>query len=219
MRELGTLADSVVFIGGAIAPLLHTDSPLPGPRATKDVDGVIASHRYDDSERLHRALRKQQFRHVTADGTHMHRWVAPSGELLDLLPVGEHAGGTGNAWDAAAISSAVSVTIDGVTFRHAAAPAFIAMKLDAFKDRGEGDARSSHDIEDVLALIASRPTIVADVRAADPALISRLHTFAANLLESGIAEEIVAAHLNNADDRASAVRVTLHRIGEIAALA
>jgi predicted nucleotidyltransferase len=219
VRELGPLADSVVFVGGAIAPLLHTESPLPAPRATKDVDGVVASHRYADSERLHRALRKQGFRHVTAAGAHVHRWVAPSGELLDLLPVGDHSGGTGNTWDAAAIASAISVTIDGVTFRHAAAPAFIAMKLEAFKDRGEGDARASHDIEDVVALIASRPTIVTEVRAADPEVRARVREFALKLIESGVAEEIIAAHLNNADDRASAVRVTLHRIHGFAALA
>jgi len=43
----------------------------------------------------------------------------------------------------------------------------------------------------------------------------RVAAFAARLLESGIAEEVVAAHLNNADDVALAVRLTMKRIGEI----
>jgi len=216
-RELGTLANEVVFIGGAIAPLLHTDSLLPHPRPTKDVDGVIASHNYSSSARLHGALRQRGFRHDLSDTAHVHRWVAPNGELFDLIPSGGHAGGSGSAWDAEAIASAISVTLDGVAFRHASAPAFIAMKIDAFNDRGGGDARSSHDVEDVIALIASRSTIVADVDAAHAAVRSRVRSFASRLLDAGIAEEVVAAHLNNADDPAFTVRLTLTRIQEIAA--
>ena len=218
VRELGSLADDVVFIGGAIAPLLHTDSVLPRTRPTKDVDGVIDSHKYGDSDRLHRTLRELGFVHDTSSAAHMHRWIARSGVLFDLVPAGDHAGGSGNAWDAAALSSAIAVTIEGSTFRHASAPAFIAMKVEAFNDRGEGDARSSHDIEDVAALIACRPSIVSDVEHADPAVRARVSAFASNFMNSGIAEEILAAHLNNADDVGSAVRITGERIEAMALL-
>lgn len=217
-RELGPLADEVVFIGGAIAPLLHTDSPLPSPRATKDVDGVIASHRYGDSDRLHAALRQRGFRHDVTAAAHVHRWVAPSGELFDLVPSGSHVGGSGNQWDVAVIVSAITLTMDGVTFRHASAPAFIAMKIEAFKDRGEGDARGSHDIEDIVALIASRPAIVTEIDAAASNVRSKVRGFAASLLAAGIAEEVISAQLNNAEDPASAVAFTLAQIEEIAAL-
>ena len=218
VRELGPLADEVVFIGGAIAPLLHSDSPLPSPRATKDVDGVIASHRYGDLERLHDALRQRGFRHDVTETAHVHRWVAPSGELFDLVPSGSHVGGSGNEWDVAAIESAITVTMDGVTFRHVSAPAFMAMKIEAFKDRGEGDARASHDIEDIVALIASRPTIVSEIDASAINVRSKLRGFAARLLEAGIAEEVISAQLNNAEDPASAVASTLKQLNEIAAL-
>lgn len=217
-RELGTLADEVVFIGGAIAPLLHTESPLPRPRATRDVDGVIASHSYGDSERLHDALRQRGFRHDMSDTAHMHRWVAPSGELLDLVPSGSHIGGSGNEWDAAAIESATAVTMDGITFRHASAPAFFAMKIEAFKDRGGRDARDSQDIEDIIALIASRPTITSEIDSAASNVRSKVRAFASSLLDAGIAEEVISAQLNNAEDPASAVESTLKRMEEIAAL-
>ena len=42
-RKLGSLCDRMVFIGGAVAPLLHTDQVMPSPRATEGV----ASH-FDD---------------------------------------------------------------------------------------------------------------------------------------------------------------------------
>lgn len=216
--DLGALANDVVFIGGAIAPLLHTSSPLPRPRPTKDVDGVLASYRYGDADQLHQALRERGFRHDTTRTGHIHRWIAPSGVLFDLVPAGDHIGGSGNPWDAEAISSAVDVTVEGVTFRHASAPAFIAMKLAAFGDRGGGDVRASHDVEDVVALIASRETIVRDIDSAAPAVRDRLRAFAVSLLGSGLAEEIVAGHLNNADDRALTLRVTLDRIQKLALL-
>ena len=40
---LGEFAEEVVFIGGAIAPLLQLDPPFPEARPTKDIDGVVAS--------------------------------------------------------------------------------------------------------------------------------------------------------------------------------
>ena len=216
VRELGALADEVVFIGGAIAPLLHTSSPLPHPRPTKDVDGVLASRRYADAGRLHRSLRAVGFSHDLMHKSHMHRWISPSGVMFDLAPAGDQPGGSGSAWDAEAIASAIEATVDGVTFRHASATAFMAMKLAAFRDRGADDPRSSHDLEDVLALIASRETIVTDVTHASPAIRAHLKAFASGFMESGIAEEVAAGHLNNADDRATTLRVTLERILEIA---
>lgn len=218
VRELGALANDVVFIGGAIAPLLHTSSPLPHPRPTKDVDGVLASRRYVDAGRLHRSLRALGFSHDVSHKGHMHRWISPSGVIFDLVPAGDHAGGSGSTWDAEAIASAVETTVDGATFRHASAPAFMAMKLAALHDRGADDLRGSHDLEDILALIASRETIVGDVKDASSAIRARLRAFANAYLASGIAEEVAAGHLNNADDRAATLRSTLERIRGIAAL-
>ena len=82
-----------------------------------------------------------------------------------------------------------------------------------------GDLRSSKDIEDIVALIVSRSAVVADIDGADIATRSRARSFATNLLNTGVAEEVLAAQLNNADDPASAIRLTLKRLREIARLA
>jgi predicted nucleotidyltransferase len=218
VRELHEVAEHVVFIGGAIAPLLHTSSLLPRPRPTKDVDGLLASHRYADAADVHASLRAHGFRHDTAHAAHVHRWISPDGIPFDLVPAGAHLGGSGNPWDAEAVASAIHVTIDGVTFRHASAPAFMAMKLAAYGDRGGGDLRGSHDLEDLLALVATRATIVQEIDGAAPALRVKLHAFANALLASGVAEDLAASHLNNADDPALAIRLTLSRLRQIAAL-
>src|SRR5437016_5909515 len=105
--DLGDLATRVVFIGGAIAPLLQTDPPFPRARVTSDVDGVVASHAYSQSQDIRLALQQRGFRQDAGDRKHVHRWRSPSGIPFDLVPTGEHLGGSGNPWDAVAIATAV----------------------------------------------------------------------------------------------------------------
>lgn len=217
-RTLGPLAGDVVFIGGAVAPLLHTEQILPRPRPTKDVDGVIASHDYGDSDQLHQTMRGLGFAHVVVQRAHAHRWRSPDGILFDLVPAGTHLGGSGNDWDWFALQNAVTVTIEGTTFRHVSAAAFIAMKVEAFKDRGYQDMRSSHDIEDIIALIASRPSIAMDVATAPTEIVAKVSNFASALINAGVADEVLAAHLNNVDDTEDVFQRVLERLIIIASL-
>ena len=215
-KALGALADRVVFIGGAVAPLLHTERVLPHARATRDVDGVVASVTYGDYDKFGRAMRKRMFTRTTDMAGHAHRWRSPDGILFDLVPAGDHMGGSGSALDALALQAPVVVTIDGVTVRHVSAALFIAMKLQAYQDRGEGDLQASHDIEDVIALIASRPSIGDDVKGAPDTVRTKIAEFAAALATSDVAEDILTGHLNNADNVSYAVRVTRERLAALA---
>jgi predicted nucleotidyltransferase len=168
--DLGDLAARVVFIGGAVAPLLQTNPPFPRARVTSDVDGVVASGSYAESERLHRELARRGFRRAIRDTRHVHRWICPSGIPFDLVPAGKHLGGSGNPWDVLAIETAVEVTIGGIAIRHVSAPGFLAQKWAAHHDRGREDPLGSHDLEDILAVLASRPAILEEVAAAPAAL-------------------------------------------------
>ena len=212
--ELGDLAGRVVFIGGAIAPLLQTDPPFPRARVTSDVDGVIASASYADYERLRVELTERGFRQGT-DAKHVHRWVSPSGIPFDLIPAGSHVGGSGNPWDVIALETAVQLEIgNGVTIRHVSAPVFLAQKWAAHHDRGRDDPLTSHDLEDILALLASRPGIAEEIAAAPEPLREYVGQQARAFLDSRDAEDLLAAHLNNAQDPVStiaAVRTVLHR--------
>jgi hypothetical protein len=215
--DLGDLATRVVFVGGAIAPLLQTDPPFPRARITSDVDGVVARGTYAESERLHRQLAERGFRQAIGDTKHVHRWMGPSGVPFDLVPTGEHLGGSGNPWDAIAIATAVEAGIArGMTIRHASASAFLAQKWAAHHDRGRLDPLGSRDLEDILALLASRPTILEEVAVAPIALKAYVAEQANNFLADANAEDLLAAHLNNTQDPAAtiaAVRAMLERLG------
>jgi hypothetical protein len=217
-RALGDLKGAVVFIGGAIAPLLMTDPPFLEARITSDVDGVVASHTYADTEALRVRLDARGFRQDPKDRKHAHRWRDPSGIPFDLVPAGAHLGGSGNPWDAIGIATAVEATIAGeVRIRHVTAPAFLAQKWAAHHDRGRDDPLVSRDLEDILALLASRPGIVEEVAAAPPELRAYVGQQAHEFLVSRDAEDLLAAHLHNAQDPAgaiAAVRTLLGRLGQ-----
>ena len=118
------MANDVVFIGGAIAPLLQSELSFDGIRATKDVDGVVASTNYSDSMRLSEDLRSHGFQQSFNESGQVNRWISPDGDILNLVPAGEHFGGSGQQWDQHALESRVIAEFEDRTqLGHANAPA------------------------------------------------------------------------------------------------
>ncbi len=220
-RALGSLAEDVVFVGGSITPLLQTEPPFDEARPTKDVDGVIASTAYSDLGPLHEALRERGF-HQTPDdtGAHIHRWTSPEGDAFDLMPAGAHPGGSGQTWDRIALETRVSADLrDGVVISHASAAAFLALKWAAHNDRGAGDPYASHDLEDIIALVASRATLGAEIRQSEPGLREFVVRQTIRLLEDDEVGDILAGHLNNTQDPNRISQVVLGRLGEMRSMA
>ncbi len=215
-RAIGDLREEVVFIGGAVAPLLQTHPPFPRARPTRDVDATAESRGYADLYRLHARLAAAGFRQDPADPEHLHRWVSPAGDWLDLVPAGDHPGGSGQRWDRIAIETSERADLGGGTIvRHASGPAFLALKWAAHLDRGQDDPFASHDLEDFLALLASRPSLVGEVRASPTELVEWLGEAAAGLLRMPAIEDLLAGHLNNAQDPA---RVSAQVKGQLQSL-
>lgn len=75
------------------------------------------------------------------------------------------------------------------------APCFLATKLEAFHDRGQGDLRASHDLEDLLAVVDGRPSIEAEVAAAGEPLRAYLATELAALLDQRDFIDALSGHL------------------------
>lgn len=217
---LGEFAEEVVFIGGAIAPLLQLDPPFPEARPTKDIDGVVASTTYADMDRMREALRGKGFTQRPHDSAHIHRWWSPEGDALDLVPSGSHFGGSGQLWDRLALRHFLVVDLgEGIQIRHADAPAFLALKWAAFADRGRADPFASHDLEDILALIASRVDIVGEVDRASAELKQFVAESTRQFLQQQRVDDILAGHLNNAQDPRATMRLVQDRLDTIAQLA
>lgn len=218
-EALGDLTPRVVFIGGSIAPLLQTVPPFDEARPTADVDGVVATTAYTEIDALHAALRARGFRQPLSDSAHVHRWRSPQDDLLDLVPAGRHFGGSGQLWDQIALDAPTLADLgDGVLIRHAGGPAFLALKWAAYADRGADDPYSSHDLEDILALVASRPALVAEVAESPSVLRAFVGSGSAALLADPRLRDILAGHLNNAQDPRGTADLVLGRLREVLAL-
>lgn len=65
--------------------------------------------------------------------------------------------GPTNPWYAFGMSTSVPYAITrDLTIRILSAPVFLATKWAAYQSRGRGDPLMSHDVEDVIAVVAGR---------------------------------------------------------------
>lgn len=142
---------------------------------------------------------KLGFKEAGYGGGHIHKWNSPDGTPFDLVPAGSHLAGTGGKWDLIALETSVEATLEpGVTIRHASAAGFLALKWAAFSDRGKNDPFASHDLEDILALIASRRSIVDELHSAPGPVREHVREGFRWLLEDEQYEDLIAGHLSNA---------------------
>jgi len=200
--ELGDCRESVVFIGGAIAPLLQSAPPFPRVRPTRDVDALSVAESPSEEAELSGAIGKLGFRHDLTYRGHANRWISPSGIAFDLVPAGSFLGGSGSEWDQRAVVAAEWTMLGNtVTIRHVSAPFFLILKWSAYRDRGHGNALASTDIEDFLALLASRPTLIHEIETLAPAARDYLRGAARTLLSDPDFDDVLDAHLNNAVPR------------------
>lgn len=179
----------------------------------------MATTSYAEAHEAESVLMSNGFRRNLAHPRHAFRWVSPDGVAFDLVPAGQHLGASGNKWDDLAVETALEVELEpGLMIRHASAPAFLALKWAAHLDRGHADPLASHDLEDILALIASRPRLTDEIEAAPDALRTYLAEHAREFEKDPYAQDLLAAHLNNAQDPArtiAAVREGLQRIARL----
>lgn len=213
--SLGDTVKEIVFIGGAVAPLLQTDRVIPLVRATRDVDAVIASTSYSTHATIEDQLRSRGFRQAL-DTTHLHRWMSPDGIPFDLVPTGDFLGGSGARWDVIAAETAARLElVPGLVIQHVSAPTFLALKWAAFRDRGSDNPFDSHDLEDILALIASRPGIVEEVHKSPSEVREFTQENFAFLMESEDFADLLGAHLNNAYSPRRVTELVAQRIAEL----
>lgn len=179
---LGDLRERVTFVGGCATALLVTDPAAPTVRATQDVDAIVAVVSLAEYHGIGEALRARGFAQTLEEGEPPFRWTY-AGLKLDLMPVDPGILGFSNRWYDAVLRNALELMIGGdIAVRVADAPSFIATKLEAFLDRGNGDYLSSHDLEDVLSVVDGRPELQVELGRAPPELQSFVAGTFANLL-------------------------------------
>ena len=205
-RRLEPLERRTVFTGGAIVPFLLDDSAFLDMRPTKDVDVIVEVMTRLDFSNNEADLRALGFGHDTSEGAPKCRWILDDIKV-DVMPAHDPTGEWPARWFRLAMETAVTVTIGKTPCRIIAAPCFVATKLEAFSDRGNNDYFASQDIEDVIAVIDGRNTLVDELQDAP----LELGTFVAKSLALHLEQpqflESLPGHL--ADDSGSQARLPM----------
>jgi len=199
-RLLGPLADELVFVGGRVADLLMTDPVGLHVRPTDDTDCVCEAATRVAYHRLGERLRALGFVEDTTPGAPICRWRA-AGELLDVMPVEGAVLGFGNVWFAHAMRLSGRVELEpGVSIRVVAAPVFLATKWEAHNERGGMAWYGDADIEDVVRVVAGRPSIEGEIVATERDVRAFVAAEARRFLDSGVTEDVIAGALPDARD-------------------
>lgn len=216
-QKLDPLGLNYAFVGGSIVEFLLDRPDLSPMRPTFDLDiivEVMANRRYSDLEAI---LRQAGFEHDMTPGAPRCRWRL-DGLIVDVMPTEDALLGINTAWFAEALATAKPRRLLGVDVPMISAVAFLATKLAAFGDRGEGDYYGSHDLEDIITVIDGRGALVAEIADAAPGLRGYVVAKIKALVVEPAFQEALAGHLPSDDASQNRLPMLRRRLASIGAL-
>ena len=217
-RLLRPLNGELVFVGGQVAELLVTDPAAVRVRPTDDVDVVVPVTTRTAYHALQQQLMALGFTPDHRAGAPVCRMRTADDLILDVMPLDEAILVFTNRWYAFALASATALTLErGLDVHIASAAAFLAMKWEAFASRGAADPMSSHDLEDLITVVAGRAGIVEDVSAAPEEIRVFIRERTAAFLAAEWAPAILEGNLPEARRVPGLVEAVARRFQQLAA--
>jgi predicted nucleotidyltransferase len=214
---LRPLIGELVFVGGQVAELLVTDPAAVRVRPTEDVDVIVPVTTRTAYHALQMRLMALGFTPDQRADAPVCRMRAVDDLILDVMPLDEAILGFSNRWYPYACASATTSTLEpGLEVRIASAAAFLAMKWEAFASRGAADPMSSHDLEDLITVVAGRAGIVEDVDTAPDEIRQFIREQSRALLAAEWAPGILEGNLPDARHVPGLVEVVARRFQQLA---
>ncbi len=196
---LEELADEVVFVGGATVAL-YADRPSGEARPTDDVDILVELMHYRYYAAIEERLRSKGFTNDIESGIICRYRV--KGIIVDVMPTGENALGFTNPWYEQGYATAVTHALDEHYSVKIFQPVyFLATKMEAFNNRGDGDGRWSSDFEDIVYVLNNRNSIWEELQTADKEVKAYLKEQFRLLLENEYIGEWISVHLEQNEQR------------------
>ena len=215
------LAEQVVFLGGAVVPLLVTDPLIIRFRETLDVDLIIELASRMAHAELEEQLRGLHFTHDTSPGAPICRWRI-EGIRVDIIPIDESILGFSNRWYPFALDTAKPIQFpDGLTIRVISPVAFIATKLEAFRSPSRqyhDDYFASHDLEDLLTVIDGRTELDKEIAASNTDVRSFIGAGIKHFMEEPDFRDALPGHLEAGPTNAARTSMLLERLEQLSDL-
>ncbi len=201
-----------VFLGGATVAL-HLDDPSgPGIRVTKDVDCVVEIANYPALSKLEEALREAGFEQRMDMEGPICRWSYDE-LIFDIMPTKGELQGLSNRWFREAFANAEERQLpSGETILVVDLIHLLATKIEAFRDRGDGDLLLSHDFEDIVMLLDGSSRLFTELHGE-----SKVHGFVQTWFRDQLEDEdfieMVVGHLPGGGF--ARAEVLLERLSEV----
>ncbi|MGO1597714.1 MAG: nucleotidyl transferase AbiEii/AbiGii toxin family protein [Sphingobacterium sp.] len=190
---LEELAKDVVFVGGATVSL-YTDRVAEEVRPTDDIDILIELVSYQGYADIEEKLRQKGFINDWESGVICRYKV--QGIIVDVMPTSDRILGFSNKWYTPGFSNAIDYTLDEKhVIKIFSPPYFLATKLEAFKNRGHEDGRTSTDFEDIVYFLNNRSTIWEELKNTEPHLKTYIVDSFRDLLNNKYIDEWISVHL------------------------
>lgn len=193
-RALKELGNSVVFVGGATVSL-YADRETEEVRPTDDIDILVELVSYMDYTAIEEKLREKGF--VNDIESKVICRYKIQGIIVDVMPTAEEILGFSNQWYTPGFKTAINHQFnDELEVKILAPEYFLATKLEAFKNRGKGDGRTSTDFEDIVFFLNNRSVIWDELANTTPPLSDYLKREFLKLLQHKYIDEWVGCHLD-----------------------
>lgn len=193
-QALEDLSKQVLFVGGATVSL-YTDRPSGEVRPTDDVDILIELANYSGYAELEEQLRQRGFVNDKDSGV-ICRYII-QGIVVDVMPTSGDVLGFTNRWYSEGFVNPMEIDLgQNIIIKIFQPPYFLAAKMEAFKNRGGGDGRTSSDFEDITLVLNNRSMIWAELENAPQNVGLYLKEEFQKIAESDLLYEWIGAHLD-----------------------
>ena len=203
------LCQQMTFVGGCTTGLLLTDDfTKEGVRYTDDVDLIVNTIGYAGFHKLQQELKEKGFTIPEPGFTEATPICAMMlGDLrVDFMPDDENVLGFTNRWYTAATQTATLYHLTKEMKIRLVTPVyFLATKLEAYHGRGNGDALSSRDIEDILTLVDGSEDLLEEVKQAESEVRAYIASNLETLLKDSNFEHAVYSQSRGDRDRADLI--------------
>ncbi len=213
-RKLGKLNDEIIYLGGCSTALFITDPLSLDVRPTKDVDCIVDIISLPQYYQFGRKLEKQGFKQSINEQV-ICRWHYDDA-ILDVMPTDEDILKFGNRWYKGATLNPVTHKLaEDLVIKSVNAPYLLATKIEAFNARGNRDFLGSHDLEDIVTVIAGRVEIADEVASENNELRLYLKHFFQTIMADEDFQTALPGHVSDGVVTLQRVQIVRDRIKKI----
>jgi hypothetical protein len=213
--KLKPFLEEIVFIGGITLGLLITDKGAAPIRGTNDVDVIAEIVTIPDYLIFSQRLREAGFTEDAGENPILCRWHN-DGLILDVLPIDKDVLGYTNIWYKGALETSERFKLPlGSIIRVITAPFFLGTKMESFRGRGNRDFFASHDLEDFVAVIDGRDSVVEEIKDSSNELKKYLADAAKGLLLEDRFRDALPGYVMGEDGRVPLIINNLEEIARI----